>query len=67
MTWLATLVLPDLPALDVPIAGLPGSFSGAGPMLAGPTLYAILYAAAMVAAAIAVFPWRARHSATPVS
>lgn len=67
VTSVATLVLPDLPALDAPIAGLPGSFSGVGPMLAGPTLYAILYAAAMVTAAIAVFPWRARQPAAPAS
>lgn len=63
VTRLATLVLPDLRALDAPLAGVPA----AGPMLAGPTLYAVLYAAAMVAAAIAVFPWRARHPAAPAS
>ena len=72
-TWLepvarlATFVLPDLRALDAPLAGVPENFSEAGPMLAGPTLYATLYAAAMVAAAIAVFPWRARQPAAPAS
>ena len=64
---LATLVLPDLRALDASMAGLPGSLTEAGRMLVGPTLYAALYAAAMVAAAIAVFPWRARRLATPAS
>ena len=63
VTELATLVLPDLRALDAPVAGFPE----AGLMLAGPTFYAILYAAAMVAAAIAVFPWRARQPAAPAS
>ena len=67
VTRLATLVLPDLPALDTPMAGLPGSFSEAGFMLVAPTLYAIAYAAAMVAAAIAIFPWRARQPTAPVS
>lgn len=65
VTGLSTLVLPDLPALDAPLAGLPGRFFEAGPMLVGPTLYAVLYAAAMVAAAIAVFPWRARRPGAP--
>ena len=60
---LATLVLPDLRALDAPMAGFPE----AGPTLAGPTVYAVAYAAAMVAAAIAVFPWRARQPAAPAS
>ena len=64
---LATLVLPDLAALDAPLAGLPGNSPEAGLSLAGPTLYAVAYAAAMVAAAIAVFPWRARQPAAPVS
>jgi len=63
VTELATLVLPDLRALDAPLAGFPE----AGLMLAGPTLYAILYAAAMVAAAIALFPWRARQPDAPAS
>jgi len=63
VTELATLVLPDLRALDAPVAGFPE----AGLILAGPTLYALLYAAAMVAAAIAVFPWRARQPAAPAS
>ena len=63
VTELATLVLPDLRALDAPVAGFPE----AGLMLTGPTLYAILYAAAMVAAAIAVFPWRARQPDAPAS
>lgn len=67
VTRLATLVLPDLRALDAPLAGLPESFSAAAQMLAGPTFYAIAYAAGMVAAAIAVFPWRARRPAAPVS
>lgn len=61
VTQLATLVLPDLRALDAPVAGFPE----AGMMLAGPTLYAALYAAAMVAAAIAIFPWRARQPVGP--
>lgn len=60
---LATSVLPDLRALDAPLAGVPE----AGRLLAGPTLYATLYAAAMVAAAVAVFPWRARQPAAPAS
>ena len=63
LTRLATVVLPDLRVLDAPMAGFPET----GPMLAGPTLYAIAYAAAMVAAAIAVFPWRARQPAAPDS
>lgn len=63
VTRLATLVLPNLRVLDEPIAG----FAEAGPMLAGPTLYATAYAAAMVAAAIAVFPSRARQPAAPAS
>ena len=63
VTRLATLALPDLRALDAPMARFPE----AGLMLAGPTLYATVYAAAMVAAAIAVFPWRARHPAAPAS
>ncbi|MDE2710711.1 MAG: hypothetical protein OXI65_02985 [Acidobacteriota bacterium] len=61
VTRLAALVLPDLSALDAPIAGIPGSLSEAAPMLVGPTVYAILYAVAMVAAAIAVFPWWSRQ------
>ena len=63
----AAFVLPDLAALDAPLAGLSGSFSEAGDMLVGPTLYAVAYAAAMVAAGVAVFPWRARQPAAPVS
>ena len=63
MTRLATFVLPNLRALDAPVAGFPE----AGLTLAGPTVYATLYAAAMVAAAIAVFPWRARQPAAPAS
>ena len=67
VTRVATLLLPDLPALDAPLAGLPGDFLEAGLSLVDPTLYAVVYAAAMVAAAIAVFPWRARQPAAPVS
>lgn len=63
MTRLATLVLPDLRALDAPLAGFPES----GPALAGPTLYATLYATAAVAGAVVVFPWRARQPAAPAS
>ena len=63
VTELATLVLPDLRALDAPVTDFPE----AGLTIAGPTLYAILYAAAMVAAAITVFPWRARQPAAPAS
>lgn len=62
VTRFATLVLPDLRALDAPMGGFPESG-----LLAGPTLYAIAYAAAMVAAAIAVFPWRARQPAAPAA
>lgn len=67
VTRLAAFVLPDLPALDAPLAGLPGSFSGVAPLLVDPTARALLYAAGMVAAAIAVFPWRARQPAPPAS
>jgi len=65
--WFASLVVPDLPALDAPIAGLPGSFAAVGLELLGPTLYAVFYTAAMVAAAVTVFPWRARRPAAPGS
>ncbi len=65
--WLASLVVPDLPALDAPITGLPGSFAAVGLELLGPTLYAFFYTAAMIAAAITVFPWRARRPAAPGS
>ncbi len=60
---LATFVLPDLRALDAPMAGFPD----AGLTLARPTVYAMTYAAALLAAAIAVFPWRARQPAAPAS
>lgn len=63
VTRLATFVLPDLRALDAPMTGV----SEVELMLGGPTLYAVAYAAAMVAAAIAVFPWRARQPAAPAS
>ncbi len=67
LSGLATFLLPDLPALDAPLRELPGRFSEAGLLLAGPTLYGALYAAAMVAAAIAVFPWRARRPPAPTA
>ena len=57
----ATFVLPDFPALDAPLGGLPDALAAVSVLLAGPTLYAALYAAAMVAAAIAIFPRRARR------
>ena len=63
VTRFATLVLPDLRALDAPMTGFPGT----GLMLLEPTLYAILYAAAMVSAAMAVFPSRARQPAPRAS
>ena len=65
--WFASLVVPDLPALDAPIAGLPGTFGAVGLELFGPTLYAFFYTAAMIAAAITVFPWRARRPPAPGS
>ena len=65
--WFASLVVPDLPALDAPIAGLSGSFAAVGFELLGPTLYAVFYTAAMIAAAVTVFPWRARRPAAPGS
>lgn len=67
IAWFGSLVLPDLPLLDAPIAGLPGSFGALGPELLGPTLYAVFYTAGMIAAAITLFPWRARRPAPPVS
>ena len=63
LQWLAARVLPDLSALDAPMTGLPERLREIGPELLGPTLYAVFYTAAMIAAAIALFPWRARRPA----
>ena len=61
LSVLATFVLPDFPALDAPLGGLPDAIAAVSALLAGPTLYAALYAAAMVAAATAIFPRGARR------
>ena len=65
--WFAVHVLPDLPALDAPMTGLPESLREIGLELLSPTVYAIFYTAAMIAAAIALFPWRARRPSARVS
>lgn len=67
VTWLAVVLLPDLPALDTPMVGLPEGFHEVGLELLGPTLYAAFYAGAMLAAAVTVFPWRARRPARRIS
>ena len=67
VTWLAALLLPDLPALDAPLTGLPEGFREVGIEVLSPTLYAIFYTGAMIAAAVAVFPWRARRPPARVS
>ena len=66
LSAVATFVLPDFRALDAPLAGLPDPFLEAAVALAGPTLYAALYTAAMSAGAIAIFPWAARRFSTRV-
>lgn len=67
VSWLAALLLPDLPALDAPLTGLPEGFRAVGLEVLAPTLYAIFYTAAMVAAAMVLFPWRARRPPAPAS
>jgi hypothetical protein len=67
LTLFAAFVLPDLRALDGPLAGFPEGLREAGPILVRSTLYALAYTAAMMAAAVAVFPRRARRLAVRVS
>lgn len=59
----AVLILPNLRTLDGPLAGFPSGFREAGPNLLRPTLYALLYTAGMMAAAVTVFSRRGRRPA----
>ena len=62
LTVAARFLLPDFRALQAPLGGLPGEPSAVLAALAGPTLYAALYAAAMLIAALTVFPVRVRRA-----
>ena len=61
LSGLAEFVLPNFPGLEAPLAGLPAVWAEVAVALSGPTLYAALYAGAMVLAALAAFPSRARR------
>lgn len=57
----AGFVLPDLPALQPPLGGMPGNYSEMLATLARPTIYTALYVAAMLIAALTLFTSRIRR------
>ena len=56
LTALIGWLLPDLRALEPPLAGISADPAGIGPVLLPPTMYALLYAAGIVGLAVSLFP-----------